>query len=139
MLGGATELAPGVFMTSTPRALAARTSILSTPVPARPITFSLPASAMRSAVTSLTARRRHRVVIPKTLLDLLGATLLRGVHRDPLRRPEELQTDSGWRKRRAPLISAFWPTLPGSSNFWRNSDPVCECLICGRWAEGCLN
>ena len=46
-----TALPPGVFITSTPAAVAAGRSTLSTPTPARPITFSLGAFASTSAFT----------------------------------------------------------------------------------------
>ena len=59
-------LPPGVFITTTPRAVAASTSTLSTPTPARPTTLSRGAAAKRSAVTRLALRTmrasasRHR-------------------------------------------------------------------------------
>ena len=42
------ELPKGVFITTTPAAVAAGISMLSTPIPARPITFSRLAAAMTS-------------------------------------------------------------------------------------------
>ncbi len=51
-----TVLPPGVFMTMMPRRDAAWTSILSTPAPARPITFIAWASWMISAVTFVPLR-----------------------------------------------------------------------------------
>ena len=50
------ELPNGVFITMTPRAVAAATSMLSTPMPARPITFSRSPAAMTSAVTLVAER-----------------------------------------------------------------------------------
>ena len=51
------ELPNGVFMTTTPRADAAGTSIVSTPIPARPITFSRgSAASMTGAVTRVELR-----------------------------------------------------------------------------------
>ena len=52
----ATALPPGVFITTTPRAVAASQSTLSTPTPARPTTRSLGASA-NSSLVILTALR----------------------------------------------------------------------------------
>jgi len=49
-------LPPGVFMTTMPRLLAALTSTLSTPMPARPTTFSLSALSMISLVTFVALR-----------------------------------------------------------------------------------
>src|SRR5215470_3416318 len=46
-----TLLPPGVFITTTPRLVAASTSMLSTPMPARPITRRVSARASTSAVT----------------------------------------------------------------------------------------
>ncbi len=51
-----TLLAPGEFMTTMPRAVAAATSTLSTPVPARAITRSLDASAITDASTVVALR-----------------------------------------------------------------------------------
>ena len=45
------ELPNGVFITITPRAVAAGTSMLSTPMPARPMTLSRPAAARTFSVT----------------------------------------------------------------------------------------
>jgi hypothetical protein len=53
------ELPNGVFMTTIPRAVAAGMSTLSTPMPARPITFRLAAASSRSSVT-LVAERMAR-------------------------------------------------------------------------------
>ena len=53
------ELPSGVFITTMPRAVAAGMSTLSTPMPARPTTFSFSAAAMISAVT-LVAERMAR-------------------------------------------------------------------------------
>ena len=50
------ELPNGVFITITPRAVAAGTSMLSTPMPARPITFSRSAAAITSALTRVADR-----------------------------------------------------------------------------------
>ena len=49
-------LAPGAFMTTMPRALAAATSTLSTPVPARAMTRSFGAAAISGAVTLVALR-----------------------------------------------------------------------------------
>ncbi len=51
-----TVLPPGVFMTMTPLELAASRSTLSTPMPARPITFMFFAASMTSAVTLVALR-----------------------------------------------------------------------------------
>ncbi len=53
------ELPNGVFITMMPRWLAAGTSTLSTPIPARPMTRSFPAAASSFAVT-LVAERMAR-------------------------------------------------------------------------------
>ncbi len=53
------ELPKGVFMTMMPRAVAAGTSTLSTPMPARPITLKLAAAASTFSVT-LVAERMAR-------------------------------------------------------------------------------
>ncbi len=47
---------PGAFITTTPRRVAAGTSMLSTPAPARPITRSTGAAAIRSSVTRVSDR-----------------------------------------------------------------------------------
>ena len=54
------ELPNGVFMTTMPRAVAAGISMLSTPMPARPMTLSLPAAA----TTSLSALVAERTAKP---------------------------------------------------------------------------
>ncbi len=54
------ELPNGVFMTTMPRAVADARSMLSTPMPARPITLSPPAAAM----TSLSAFVADRTAKP---------------------------------------------------------------------------
>ena len=46
-------LAAAVFITSTPRAVAASRSMLSTPTPARAIALSLPPSALPASMTGL--------------------------------------------------------------------------------------
>ena len=51
-----TELPKGVFITMTPRAVAAGMSTLSTPMPARPMTRSRAAFANMSAVTLVAER-----------------------------------------------------------------------------------
>ncbi len=51
-----TELPPGVLTTTTPRAVAACRSMLSTPLPARPTTRSRGAAASSSAVTCVPER-----------------------------------------------------------------------------------
>ena len=50
------ELPPGVFMTMTPWRVAACTSMLSKPVPARPMTRRRDAAASTSAVTLVALR-----------------------------------------------------------------------------------
>ena len=52
----ATVLPDGVFMTMTPRSVAASTSTLSTPTPARPTTLSNGAAAITSAVIFVSER-----------------------------------------------------------------------------------
>ena len=52
----ATVLPDGVFMTITPRSVAASTSTLSTPTPARPTTLRRCAAAITSAVTLVSER-----------------------------------------------------------------------------------
>ncbi len=52
----ATELPPGVFITTTPALVAASRSMLSTPVPARPMTRRRPGSARTSARTFVAER-----------------------------------------------------------------------------------
>jgi len=49
-------LPPGVFMTTTPRSVAACTSTLSTPTPARPTTRSFGAASMTFRVTFVSER-----------------------------------------------------------------------------------
>ena len=51
-----TELPWGVFMTTMPRFVAASMSTLSTPVPARPTTLSLPARSSSAGVTRVAER-----------------------------------------------------------------------------------
>jgi hypothetical protein len=48
----------GALATTMPRLVAASTSTLSTPMPARPITFSRPARSIRSAVSLVAERMR---------------------------------------------------------------------------------
>ena len=55
----ATAFAPGVFMTTMPRRVAASASMLSTPTPARPMTRSLGAFSMRAS-SACTAERTTR-------------------------------------------------------------------------------
>ena len=52
----ASVLPSGAFITAIPRAVAASTSMVSTPAPARPITLSCDALAMASAVTAVADR-----------------------------------------------------------------------------------
>jgi hypothetical protein len=54
----ATMLDSGALATTMPRLVAASTSTLSTPIPARPITFSRSALAMSSAVSCVAERMR---------------------------------------------------------------------------------
>ena len=51
-----TALPNGVFITTTPRAVALVTSTLSTPMPARPTTFRFGAASISSRVTLLALR-----------------------------------------------------------------------------------
>ena len=51
-----TLLPPGVFITTMPRRVAASTSMLSTPMPARPMTRSRRAASMTSRVTVVELR-----------------------------------------------------------------------------------
>ncbi len=51
-----TTVESGAFATTMPRCVAASTSTLSTPTPARPITFSRSARAIRSAVSFVAER-----------------------------------------------------------------------------------
>jgi hypothetical protein len=50
------ELPNGVFITTMPRRVAAGTSTLSTPIPARPTTLSLVAAASSAGVTLVAER-----------------------------------------------------------------------------------
>ena len=50
------ELPKGVFITTTPAAVAAGMSMLSTPMPARPMTFSRFAAAMTSLLGLVSER-----------------------------------------------------------------------------------
>ena len=65
-------LAPGAFMTTMPRALAASTLTLSTPVPARAIARSLGAAAMISGVTFVALRTTSASASARSAVKLLG-------------------------------------------------------------------
>src|SRR6478752_5870930 len=67
-----TALPPGVFITSTPAAVAAGRSTLSTPTPARPITFSFGAFARTSGVTLTALRTRRASQVGKCAAYSLG-------------------------------------------------------------------
>jgi hypothetical protein len=56
MLSRRNRVAVGAFITTMPRAVAAGTSILSTPTPARPITRRFLAASITSAVTLVSLR-----------------------------------------------------------------------------------
>ena len=62
------ELPNGVFITTMPRAVAAGTSTLSTPIPARPITFRFLAEAKRSAMTLVDERIARPSKLPMMAL-----------------------------------------------------------------------
>ena len=62
-----TALPPGVFITRTPAAVAALRSTLSTPTPARPITFSLGALRSTSSIHLYGAPHQQRVGIGQVL------------------------------------------------------------------------
>ena len=86
MVCSATEtlLPPGAFITTTPRRVAAARSMLSTPVPARPITRSFGAEASRSAVTFVALRTASASYYPFLLIDAVKLkNLLRRVHPNP--------------------------------------------------------
>ena len=70
------ELPNGVFMTMMPRAVAAGISTLSTPMPARPITFS-PLAFSRSLAVTLVAERMARPSKPSIAAASLSLSLPR--------------------------------------------------------------
>ena len=61
----ATALPPGAFTTTMPRAVAASTSMVSTPAPARPITRSRGADSSRAAVTLVSLRTSSASAVPR--------------------------------------------------------------------------
>src|SRR5580658_2079213 len=66
------ELPSGVFMTSMPRCVAAGTSTLSTPMPARPMTFRLSASSSSAFVTFVAERTARPSYLPMIFLSSSG-------------------------------------------------------------------
>ena len=72
-------LAPGAFITTMPRALAAFTSTLSTPVPARAIARSLGAASIRAAVTFVALRTTMASAFGEIDRQLLGRAARSGV------------------------------------------------------------
>ena len=72
-------LAPGAFITTMPRALAAATSTLSTPVPARAIARSFGAAAMSAAVTLVALRTTMRVGVGEIGGQLFGRAACAGI------------------------------------------------------------
>ena len=69
----ATEFPPGVFITTTPFRVAASTSMLSTPTPARPMTFSRPGVSSTSAVTLVELRTASTSYCPTMAFSAAGA------------------------------------------------------------------
>ena len=72
-----TLLPPGAFITTTPRRVATLRSMLSTPVPARPITRSRVAAASRSEVTLVALRTASASYPPMTSLSSAGFSPVR--------------------------------------------------------------
>ena len=68
-----TLLAPGAFMTTIPRALAAGTSTLSTPVPARAITRRFGAAAMSASSTVVALRTTSASALARSRARSAGA------------------------------------------------------------------
>ena len=67
-----TLLPPGVFITAMPRLVAASTSMLSTPMPARPMTRSFAAASTTSLVTVLALRTMRPSYSPMALQSSSG-------------------------------------------------------------------
>jgi hypothetical protein len=72
-----TLLAPGAFITTMPRALAAATSTLSTPVPARAITRSFGAAPMMAAVTLVALRTTSASALARSAASASGVRPVR--------------------------------------------------------------
>ena len=71
--------APGAFMTTMPRSVAAGTSTLSTPVPARATTLKRGAAAMSAAVTLVALRTTSASASARSRVELLGRAAAAGV------------------------------------------------------------
>ena len=68
----ATEFPPRVFITTTPLRVAASTSMLSTPTPARPMSFSRPGFSSTSAVTLVALRTARTSYCPTSAFSSAG-------------------------------------------------------------------
>jgi hypothetical protein len=66
------EFPNGVFMTTMPVSVAFGTSMLSTPMPARPTTFRFFAASMMSGVTFVSERTAKTIVIRNDGFQLIG-------------------------------------------------------------------
>ena len=80
----ATVLLSGALATMTPRLVAASMSMLSTPMPARPMALRFSARSMTSAVTLRGAADDEAVVIPDRLQQLFRAEVEEDVHLEVL-------------------------------------------------------
>ena len=87
--------APGAFMTTMPRAVAAGTSTLSTPVPARAITRSLGAAAMSVAVDVGGAADDERVGVREIDGEIVGGAAGCGVDGPASRRLSSSTAEAG--------------------------------------------
>ena len=67
------ELPNGVFITTMPRCVAAGTSMLSTPMPARPMTLSFVAASMTGFVTLVAERTARPSKSADRVLQLVAA------------------------------------------------------------------
>ena len=70
------ELPKGVFITTMPRDVAAGTSILSTPMPARPMTFSFVAYSSTALVTLVAERTASPSNSPMIFFSSSGVSLV---------------------------------------------------------------
>ena len=88
--------APGAFMTTIPRSVAAGTSTLSTPVPARAITLKRGAAAMSAAVTFVALRTTSASAPARSRVNSSAARPLRAsmVHPGTLRRSSTAEAGS---------------------------------------------
>ena len=117
----ASVLPSGAFITAMPRAVAASTSMVSTPAPARPITFRRRALASASAVTWRGRTHQHGVDVGERRGEIVGVLDRIGDRRRPSRRSRNRARPSSWMPSQA---STFIRTLRSGKERGQPCEPA---------------